>query len=664
MGFYGNITNTNKTQFTFDRSYSSRALMDQRIDRDGIYLGRYVLVEYSLDTSKDMYYLAFKKDDKFYAAADFDPRTELKYTDNPYAITTKVTSENNSTVYVTTGQVIRTREDVTDDGIADEILSDVFYKCTGGDGNGIALFEELVASNDHYTANYGIDKALYKTENYNQGRGYDSTVWQKVYVGEDEKYVMIAELNTVTPTFELSVDAPTMEPITPHFGTDSTNLNYKLHWQPQWGLRVAAETDTNKSDEQVVHINYPYDKEKNTFTEERLTVPGAIYFNKAGFDKYNRVYHKPEDPNKPDNYLKIQPVKSGALYNSHDGSLEQVKKEDIYEMSVHLPAFGNTMSDLWDALIGQDRLADATKDINSISWLKKRLEEQILAIKSLIGGDKSNSVIMTSDTGVINGGLINGGEFNRIYDIYAAPLWTESSDKKNIFAKDAWIHADFNDKEVEVQVPETNEDGTIKKDENGSIIYKTDENGNIIKEKIVQSEIVLYHNYTPFWESKTEINRQTGYTEIESFESLSITPSGETISVTYSTNELIPTKNTLDPTNVLQLYTPYVDKAGHVVGHNIETITLPHPGQLIASDEKWIHQEMDDDKNLLTISHIQQDIESVAYGDDVESFYVLSNENIEKKEEENAIQTKDNHITKVIKVQKDDFSLYWKGLTD
>lgn len=651
MGFYGNITNTNKTQFTFDRSYSSRALMDQRIDRDGIYLGRYVLVEYNLDTSKDMYYLAFKKDDKFYAAADFDPRTELKYTDNPYAITTKVTSENNSIVYVTIGQVIRTKEDVTDDGIADKVLSDVFYKCTGGDGNGIALFEKLVVSNDPYTANYGIDKALYKTENYNQGRGYDSTVWQKVYVGEDEKYVMIAELNTVTPTFELSVDAPTMEPITPHFGTDSTNLNYKLHWQPQWGLRVAKEEDSNKSDEQVVHISYPYDKEKNIFTEERLTVPGAIYFNKAGFSKFERVYHEPEDPknNPVDNYLKIQPVRSGALYNSHDGSLEQVQKEDIYEISVHLPAFGNTMSDLWDTLIGQDRKADATTDINSVSWLKKRLEEQILAIKSLIGGDKNNTVIMTSDTGVINGGLINGGNkiVGSIDDILDAPLWS-SNDNINVFAKDAWIYADFNDAEVEIAVLEKNEDGTIKTDENGSIIYKTDENGNVIKEKTVQSEIVLYHNYTPFQNTKSVRNKQTGEqggTRIE-------LPNGKE----YYSFLLIPTKNTADPTNVIQLYTPYVDKAGHVVGHNIETVTLPHPGQLIISDEKWIHQEMDDDKNLLTISHIQQDIESVAYGDDTESFYVLSNENIE--------ESKDNHITKVIKVQKDDFSLYWKGLTD
>ena len=43
---------------------------------------------------------------------------------------------------------------------------------------------------------------------------------------------MVAELNTVVPTFDISADAPTLLPITPHFDTDSTNVYYKLHWQP------------------------------------------------------------------------------------------------------------------------------------------------------------------------------------------------------------------------------------------------------------------------------------------------------------------------------------------------------------------------------------------------------------------------------------------------
>ena len=46
MGFYGNITNTSKTQFQFDKIYSSRYDMESQARTDGIYTGRYVLVEY------------------------------------------------------------------------------------------------------------------------------------------------------------------------------------------------------------------------------------------------------------------------------------------------------------------------------------------------------------------------------------------------------------------------------------------------------------------------------------------------------------------------------------------------------------------------------------------------------------------------------------------
>jgi hypothetical protein len=51
MGFYGNITNTSRTTFQFDRIYSSRWTMDQNAGQDGVYAGRYVLVEYDKELS-------------------------------------------------------------------------------------------------------------------------------------------------------------------------------------------------------------------------------------------------------------------------------------------------------------------------------------------------------------------------------------------------------------------------------------------------------------------------------------------------------------------------------------------------------------------------------------------------------------------------------------
>ena len=46
MGFYGNITNTSNTTFSFDIIYSTRVALDANCDTDGVFLGRYVLVDY------------------------------------------------------------------------------------------------------------------------------------------------------------------------------------------------------------------------------------------------------------------------------------------------------------------------------------------------------------------------------------------------------------------------------------------------------------------------------------------------------------------------------------------------------------------------------------------------------------------------------------------
>ena len=193
-----------------------------------------------------------------------------------------------------------------------------------------------------YLMNFAIDMA-----NYNSSRGYDSTVWQKVFSNGYEKYVMVAELNSVVPVFDIGVDAPTLSPITPHFDDDSTNVYYKLHWQPQWGFRVKAadwslkgptfnlegeahgagevylrrqpeqnesfmhvsDTKFYPSDEEVVWATKNYNAATRKFDstvynpdtsqwdsaeslEKMPTVPAAIYYNKDGFDSKQIAYSK------------------------------------------------------------------------------------------------------------------------------------------------------------------------------------------------------------------------------------------------------------------------------------------------------------------------------------------------------------------------------------
>ena len=154
-----------------------------------------------------------------------------------------------------------------------------------------------------YIQNFEIDE-----NHYGQGskgfKGYDSTVWVKSSTEQDgrliAKYVNIADLNSVVPTFDIAADAPTMTPITPHFDADSTNVYYKLHAQPQWGFRI-AKADVDKSDENTQWIREFYNPNNDISTtkyassvtdgipdwgdDSTATLPAAIYFNEDGFKK-------------------------------------------------------------------------------------------------------------------------------------------------------------------------------------------------------------------------------------------------------------------------------------------------------------------------------------------------------------------------------------------
>ena len=46
MAFYGRATNESKTSMTFDRIYPNRVTMDASAATDGVFAGRFVLVEY------------------------------------------------------------------------------------------------------------------------------------------------------------------------------------------------------------------------------------------------------------------------------------------------------------------------------------------------------------------------------------------------------------------------------------------------------------------------------------------------------------------------------------------------------------------------------------------------------------------------------------------
>ena len=477
MGFYGNITNTSKTTFQFDKIYPNRLSMDANVNNDGIFIGRYVLVEYDQNTAYPVVYI---KNNNFYSSPNYEEITRIKY------------GQSSDQIYL--NDIVQNQEEA--------IIK--YYKCTGADNQGYAIFISVDESSNktNYITNYQIDENhYYNVTDYTEisFKGYDSTVWVKTTINADDglitKYVNISDMNSVVPTFAVVADAPTMNPITPHFDADSTNVYYKLHMQSPYGFRVAASE--GKSDEQITWTTTTYNKETDTTTIS-TTEPfaGDIYYNKAGFNP--NVVSKVSG----DNYIKLAPTaKSGATY-SHGQ-----ETNDIQEFRLHLPAIGNMMSDAWDIIHGPNR-DDARTDENS------SLQGRLDSFKFM--ADNQIPVKRAID-GTLVGTNINGNTNREIIDIKTESLHISDKTKD-----DAWIRTEINTNAL------------------------LDEYGD----EVNNNGISIHHTFTA-------------------------TP--DTISISDK-NEKHETDNGLNASvgDTLKLYTPIVDAAGHVVGKNTETVTLPY----------------------------------------------------------------------------------------
>ena len=390
MSFYGNITNTARTQFQFDRIYANRVEMESNKETDGIYAGRFVLIEYDNEMHLDTLKRVFIEDDKFYIA------TANKT--SQYTLLNESTININEIVYETAIDI--------DPSKGNYIKDCSFYKCIGF-RNGVAQFEQIVGKNEDilHITNYTIDNEKYK-------RGYDSTVWQKVYDGGIERYMMIAELNTVIPVFDLQPDAPTQTPIVPHFDTEGSNLYHRLHHQPTWGLRVKSaqleqgpEFENNgETKKELIYYSdikkFPYNgyasDETTQWTREEYNpdtgkvttlywhsgnkgdslysgkweltppekgMPAAIYYNKDGFNPSIISESDLED------HINIEGTGfSGHQYTDHANKNQKNAQADIQEISVILPSIGNSISHMWDLIYGDKIINNSNNRNLDIAW--------------------------------------------------------------------------------------------------------------------------------------------------------------------------------------------------------------------------------------------------------------------------------------------------------
>ena len=400
MSFYGQHNNITETHFQFDKIYPSRQAMDAELisGQDNIFAGRFVLVNYndtdilSLPNVQIGYKITVSGVSNFYqdingnhpfeytnfisfAAANVadPPAAEVyenyyfkkdnyffKMPSDPeyYSASNRdyyyVPENTNSSAIVGEGWIIRE--------YYNEAFTGDFYRCSGAEeGTNKPIWERLGNSNEYvfsYLTNYRSDKDTYGDAF--DDRGYNATVWQKIYSDGVGRFILIARLECSPPQIVLYPEAPSMDPVAPYLDASSTDQLYKIHVPAHWGLQI-KEIETSVSDDEDELEDDGYNK-----SDQYLNDVGDyadVYLNLGGPTLGAvEVYHKNQqnkDLTTKNEVLLTPTGKSGRLYNG-------VEKEDILELSIHLPVVGNMIDEGYDLIYGSD--TETGKRARDIQW--------------------------------------------------------------------------------------------------------------------------------------------------------------------------------------------------------------------------------------------------------------------------------------------------------
>ena len=280
MSLYGNVKRVASSTFQFDRVYPNRVAMEAAQNTDGVYAGRYILIEYG---------------------QRYEKKKQLDTNGEP------ISNGANGFVYET-------------------------------DEEG----KPVIVQTEEYSSNYNIDVAQF-------GVPYDSTVWQKIYSSESgEKYVMVAELNALAPKLNLEH----IDPVVYSYDTSANDEVYILGTNPN-----NNKTDLVKLNNVKESINESsFDLVESNELQYELKFPDPvklelgnkdINYNKEGFDV---VYSIPIDDNDQNSYIGWVP--KGLNANDVDQTGDK-KTVDTKSLHMNLPAFGNTIKELYDLIYGR-----------------------------------------------------------------------------------------------------------------------------------------------------------------------------------------------------------------------------------------------------------------------------------------------------------------------
>lgn len=412
MSFYGNIADTSQIQFQFDKIFPNRTEMDlaARLGQDNIFSGRFVLVKYDIDsdyfvsnllvgyrnpTNNKIYqdhqftipfvYTTFQAVsepvlndwNKYYY---YDGKYYLKLPSSEYFVSTNANyytaswtpPANFNGILVGSDQIVRLRDNSTKD------LTSSYCICTGGDIGQPANWDYYMFDDNYsdYLQNFNIDR-----ESYGPAfdiRGYDATVWEKIYSEGHGRFILIARLNGgLFPTLELHPDPPMQPPNNPYIDViNSAESHYCIKVPSMYGFQLKKVDKIAHpealSDERANVVSISYDEEEKKYVKETDLTDVAIYYNKKGMDIDQYFMDKTTV-----NEICIEPTgESGRKYVNSEG--QEIKK-DLLELSVYLPAIGNMVSTGYDLIYGHKPLGvDGTSDrLTDVDWINGDAEETV-----------------------------------------------------------------------------------------------------------------------------------------------------------------------------------------------------------------------------------------------------------------------------------------------
>ena len=315
MSLYGNIKKIGSASFQFDRKYNNRAEMDAHASMDGVYAGRYVLVEYG--------YRFGLNDEDIRQVQDGTAISEIEHN----------------------------------------------FKLVNTADNSVRA--EGVVENQAFKHNAAVDL-------YTYGAIYDSTVWQKVYVNENgqgkDKYVMVAELNASAPKLDIIQDKPLI-----YTSNNTDIQNYRTDGIVTGKLNENGElVDTVRLTNAIetwnkAHFDTAIDTELTYLMHIPTTLNlelgnNTVDFNENGF---NMAYSYPESkgisaitwiPKGHDD--EGNPIYLDQYDKKNDGNTDNagnpfaVLQSGSYPMDTKMlfmsfPALGNAMNALYNLIYGQ-----------------------------------------------------------------------------------------------------------------------------------------------------------------------------------------------------------------------------------------------------------------------------------------------------------------------